>query len=72
MESIPGVGLASVRIGQRREEVVAALGEPSTDDGRRAWYHGEQPAFSVLYDGDDAVELVEVGIASVSWRRDGG
>ena len=59
MEIIPGEGLPSVRVGQRRDEVVAAVGDPATD-GRRAYYHRADPPFSVHYDGDDRVEYVEV------------
>ena len=59
MEIIPGEGLSSVRIGARRADVVAAAGEPVTD-GPVAWYDEAQPPFSVHYDADDVVELIEV------------
>lgn len=66
MEIIPGEGLPDVRIGAPRADVVAAVGEPVTDDGSVAWYHDALPPFSVHYDGDDVVELVEVGHGSGS------
>jgi hypothetical protein len=59
MEIIPGEGLPDVRIGARRADVVAAVGEPVTDGGV-AWYHDAHPPFSVHYDADHVVEYVEV------------
>ncbi|WP_392543833.1 hypothetical protein [Oryzobacter telluris] len=70
MEIIPGEGLPDVRIGARRADVVAAVGEPVTDGGV-AWYHDAHPPFSVHYDADDVVEYVEVahGAGRGSRRR---
>jgi hypothetical protein len=64
VEIIPGVGIEDVRIGDRRQAVDARLGGTRVSTDSRAYY--ESLGVLVHFDGDDLVELIEVG-----YRDDG-
>lgn len=55
----PGEGVDGVALGQRREDVEAALGRPDAVRGARAFHHCPQ-AVVVDYDDVGTVELIEV------------
>jgi hypothetical protein len=58
----PGRGTDVVALGQRREEVAAALGPPGSVHGARAFHHAP-PMVVVDYDDAGVVELIEVPLA---------
>lgn len=55
----PGEGVERVALGERREQVEAAIGRPDSVRGARAFHHSP-PAVVVDYDGAGTVELIEV------------
>lgn len=59
----PGRGAGDVALGQRRDEVEAALGPPGSVRGARAFHHSSSPTVVVDYDDAGLVELVEVPLA---------
>ena len=56
----PGEGVDGVALGQRREDVEAALGHPDSVRGTRAFHHSSPPSVVVDYDDSGTVELIEV------------
>jgi hypothetical protein len=61
MQITPAVGIPGVSIGDERATVEASLGSPSSGDEARVYYFDTEPGFSVHYDADQRVELIEVG-----------
>jgi hypothetical protein len=61
MQITPAVGIPGVSIGDSRAAVEQSLGAPSSRDDGRAFYFDAEPGFSVHYDADQRVELIELG-----------
>nr|WP_296071230.1 hypothetical protein [uncultured Actinoplanes sp.] len=60
VEILPGVGVAQVRVGDRRDEVEARLGPPHHPGRDSRAVYGERPSVVVTYAEDDTVEVVEL------------
>jgi hypothetical protein len=59
MEIIPGLGVNTVSIGDRRSQVEERIGPPYRPGGQRGVYAGT-PTLVITYDPDERVELVEI------------
>src|SRR4051812_5537054 len=61
MEIIPGVGVSSARIGDRREDIEGRLGSPTFGPrGRKSIYAGD-PGLVVWYAAGGIAEAIEIG-----------
>ncbi|MFC6023340.1 hypothetical protein ACFP2T_45200 [Plantactinospora solaniradicis] len=60
MDIIPGVGVATARIGETRAEVEARIGSPVHGPGGAKAVYDTTPGLVISYTPEDTVELVEI------------
>jgi len=59
MEIIPGIGVNTVRIGDRRSQVEESIGPPHHGPGGQRAVYTTAPMLVITYAADETVELVE-------------